>query len=76
MSNYQTLVSIVEVLLVTVPSLLTVAFITIADRKTTASMQRRLGRNATGYLGSPPLQSSVSYVSGLTFVFFTPEFKE
>ena len=51
MLNYQTLVSVIEVLLVTVPSLLTVAFVTIAERKTMASMQRRLGPNIVGYWG-------------------------
>ena len=34
MLNIQTLISIIEVLLVVVPSLLTVAFVTIAERKT------------------------------------------
>ena len=42
---------ILEVLLVIVPSLLTVAFVTIAERKTMASMQRRLGPNIVGYYG-------------------------
>lgn len=37
------LISIIEGLLVIVPALLTVAFVTIAERKTMASMQRRLG---------------------------------
>ena len=41
--------SVLEVLAVTIPVLLTVAFITIAERKTMASMQRRLGPNAVGY---------------------------
>ena len=41
--------SVLEVLAVTVPVLLTVAFITIAERKTMASMQRRVGPNAVGY---------------------------
>ena len=45
------LISILEVLIVTVPVLLTVAFITIAERKTMASMQRRLGPNIVGYYG-------------------------
>ena len=39
------IVSIIEVLLVILPSLLTVAFVTVAERKTMASMQRRLGPN-------------------------------
>ena len=46
-----TLISIVEVLLVTVPVLLTVAFVTVAERKTMAIMQRRLGPNVVGYYG-------------------------
>ena len=46
-----TLISIVEVLLVIVPMLLIVAFVTIAERKTMASMQRRLGPNIVGYFG-------------------------
>jgi len=51
MLNIETLISIVEVLLVVVPSLLTVAFVTVAERKTMASMQRRLGPNIVGYYG-------------------------
>jgi NADH-ubiquinone oxidoreductase chain 1 len=46
-----TLVSIIEVLLVTIPVLLTVAYVTVAERKTMASMQRRLGPNIVGYYG-------------------------
>jgi NADH-ubiquinone oxidoreductase chain 1 len=46
-----TLISIIEVLLVIVPVLLTVAFVTVAERKTMASMQRRLGPNIVGYYG-------------------------
>ena len=46
-----TFIFILEVLIVTVPILLTVAFITIAERKTMASMQRRLGPNIVGYYG-------------------------
>lgn len=47
----QILLPILEVVLVVVPSLLTVAFVTIAERKTMASMQRRLGPNIVGYYG-------------------------
>lgn len=47
----QTLISIIEVILVTVPALLVVAFTTVAERKTMASMQRRLGPNIVGYYG-------------------------
>lgn len=46
-----TFISLLEVLLVTLPVLLTVAFVTVAERKTMASMQRRLGPNVVGYYG-------------------------
>lgn len=46
-----TIISVIEVLIVTVPVLLTVAFVTVAERKTMASMQRRLGPNTVGYYG-------------------------
>lgn len=46
-----TIISVLEVLAITVPVLLTVAFITIAERKTMASMQRRLGPNSVGWFG-------------------------
>lgn len=52
MLNIQSLVAIIEVIIVIVPSLLTVAFVTIAERKTMASMQRRLGPNIVGYWGT------------------------
>ena len=45
------IMSVLEVLIVTVPVLLTVAFVTVAERKTMASMQRRLGPNIVGYYG-------------------------
>ena len=47
----QVLVPILEVVLVVVPALLVVPFTTIAERKTMASMQRRLGPNIVGYYG-------------------------
>jgi NADH-ubiquinone oxidoreductase chain 1 len=46
-----TLTSIIEVILIVVPVLLTVAYVTVAERKTMASMQRRLGPNIVGYFG-------------------------
>lgn len=52
MLNIQSLVAILEVIIVIVPALLTVAFVTIAERKTMASMQRRLGPNIVGYWGT------------------------
>jgi NADH-ubiquinone oxidoreductase chain 1 len=46
-----TLIAILEVLAVLVPALLAVAYVTVAERKTMASMQRRLGPNVVGYYG-------------------------
>jgi NADH:ubiquinone oxidoreductase subunit H len=51
MSYSQTIVSIGEVLLVLLPALLAIAYVTIAERKTMGSMQRRLGPNSVGYYG-------------------------
>src|SRR5438270_9423454 len=51
MFNITTLISVFEVLLITIPALFSVAFVTIAERKTMASMQRRLGPNIVGYYG-------------------------
>lgn len=42
---------IIQILLVIVPILIAVAYVTIAERKTMASMQRRLGPNIVGYYG-------------------------
>jgi NADH:ubiquinone oxidoreductase subunit H len=47
----QTIISIIESLLVIVPALISVAFVTVSERKTMASMQRRVGPNAVGYYG-------------------------
>ena len=49
--NTSTLISLIEVILVLVPGLLSVAYVTVAERKTMASMQRRLGPNVVGYYG-------------------------
>lgn len=46
-----TIISLLEVVLVLVPALLAVAYVTVAERKTMASMQRRLGPNVVGYYG-------------------------
>lgn len=51
MLNLSLFVSIFEVIIVIVPVLLSVAFLTVAERKTMASMQRRLGPNIVGYYG-------------------------
>ncbi len=47
----QYILPIFEVILVIIPALLAVAFVTVAERKTMASMQRRLGPNIVGYYG-------------------------
>lgn len=46
-----TIISLIEVVLVLVPALVGIAYVTVAERKTMASMQRRLGPNAVGYYG-------------------------
>jgi NADH-ubiquinone oxidoreductase chain 1 len=46
-----TLISVLEVIIIIVPALLGVAYVTVAERKTMASMQRRLGPNIVGYYG-------------------------
>jgi hypothetical protein len=45
-----TIISLIEVVLVLVPALVGVAYVTIAERKTMGSMQRRLGPNVVGQL--------------------------
>lgn len=51
MSYSPTIISLIEVVLVLVPALIGIAYVTIAERKTMASMQRRLGPNVVGYYG-------------------------
>ena len=48
-----TFISAIEVLLVIVPALLSVAYVTVAERKTMASMQRRIGPSNVGLNNSP-----------------------
>lgn len=45
------LYNLLEVLIVLVPTLLSVAFMTIIERKVMGSMQRRIGPNVVGYYG-------------------------
>jgi NADH-ubiquinone oxidoreductase chain 1 len=45
------LLYVLEVIFVILPALLTVAFVTVAERKTMGSMQRRLGPNSVGFYG-------------------------
>jgi len=46
------LYSLLEVLIVLLPVLLSVAFMTIIERKVLAGMQRRIGPNVVGYYGT------------------------
>lgn len=56
------LYSLLEVLIVLVPVLLSVAFMTIIERKVLASMQRRVGPNVVGYYGiMQPLKKAAYY---------------
>jgi NADH-ubiquinone oxidoreductase chain 1 len=41
-------INILDVLIVLIPILMAVAFVTIAERKVMAAMQRRCGPNAVG----------------------------
>lgn len=47
----QVLYNLLEILIVVVPILLAVAFMTIIERKVMGSMQRRIGPNVVGYYG-------------------------
>lgn len=51
MIYFPSLISILEGIIIAIPILLSVAFVTVAERKTMASMQRRLGPNIVGYYG-------------------------
>jgi NADH-ubiquinone oxidoreductase chain 1 len=51
MNLFIILLPIIENLLLMLPALLTVAYVTVAERKVMASMQRRLGPNTVGYYG-------------------------
>ncbi len=46
-----TLFNLLEVLIIIVPVLLAVAFMTVIERKQLAAMQRRVGPNTVGYYG-------------------------
>src|SRR5258705_1332344 len=47
----ETLINLIDVLVVILPVLLSVAFMTIIERKQLAAMQRRVGPNTVGYYG-------------------------
>ncbi len=45
------LINLMDVLIILLPVLLSVAFMTIIERKQLAAMQRRVGPNTVGYYG-------------------------
>lgn len=49
--NTQILISLLEILSMILPILLSVAFMTIIERKQLAAHQRRVGPNTVGYYG-------------------------
>ena len=49
--SVQLLLNLIDVLIIILPALLAVAFMTIIERKAMASMQRRVGPNVTGAYG-------------------------
>ena len=48
MAYLDTIISIIETVALVLPALLSVAFVTVAERKTMGSMQRRVGPNNVG----------------------------
>ena len=59
------LYNLLEVLIVLVPTLLSVAFMTIIERKVMGSMQRRIGPNGVGYYGVlQPFRERHPYLAG------------
>lgn len=65
-----TIVSIIENLLLMLPALLVVAYVTVAERKTMASMQRRLGPNAVGLENKYLCQAPLSAIKRLFYSYF------
>ena len=58
-----TLINLIDVLLILLPVLLAVAFMTIIERKQLAAHQRRVGPNTVGYYGVlKPLKLSGIFV--------------
>lgn len=49
MNNFITILNLANVLVIIVPMLLAVAFMTIIERKQLAAHQRRVGPQVTGY---------------------------
>ena len=64
-SIFNILINLIDVLAVLLPILLSVAFMTIIERKQLAAMQRRVGPNTVGYYGilQPFFLIRVAYIS-------------
>lgn len=56
-------INILEILVILVPILMAVAFVTIAERKIMAAMQRRCGPNAVGVWGLLQPFSASGYIN-------------
>src|ERR1700759_2065879 len=57
------LISLIDVLCVILPVLLSVAFMTIIERKQLAAHQRRVGPNTVGYFGAlPPFADALKLI--------------
>jgi len=66
---FSVLYALLEVLIVLVPILLAVAFMTIIERKVLASMQRRVGPNKVGYYGVlQPFSDALKLVVKVTVI--------
>ncbi|RDI76667.1 hypothetical protein Vi05172_g13349 [Venturia inaequalis] len=67
--------SILEVIVITVPALLIVAYVTVAERKTMASMQRRLGPNVIGQhnkVRNNPIKFIPRKKKSYSYIIYTP----
>ena len=67
-----TIISLIEVVLVLVPALVGIAYVTIAERKTMASMQRRLGPNQVGQNNALTMQHTKSYINNSLINYTNP----
>src|SRR6266702_2396332 len=63
------LINLLDVLLVLLPILLSVAFMTIIERKQVAAQQRRVGPNTTGYDGVlQPFSDALKFIVQATVI--------